>query len=42
VREDPNYAEPIGAMLTFLCPAKKAAVTGEATTCRRLVKRRGG
>jgi rubrerythrin len=28
VREDPKYAEPIAAMLTFLCPGEKAAVTG--------------
>jgi rubrerythrin len=28
VREDPTYAEAIAAMLTFLCPGEKAAVTG--------------
>ena len=28
VREDPEFAEPIAAMLTFLCPGEKAAVTG--------------
>ncbi len=28
VREDPLYAEHIAAMLTFLCPGEKAAVTG--------------
>ena len=28
VREDPQYAEAIAAMLTFLCPGEKAAVTG--------------
>jgi rubrerythrin len=28
VREDPAYASAIGAMLTFLCPGEKAAVTG--------------
>jgi rubrerythrin len=28
VRESPEYAEPIAAMLTFLCPGEKAAVTG--------------
>ncbi len=28
VREDPLYAEAIAAMLTFLCPGEKAAVTG--------------
>src|SRR6516162_1117773 len=28
VREDPRYAEPIAAMLSFLCPGEKAAVTG--------------
>jgi rubrerythrin len=28
VREDPEYAEPIAAMLTFLCPGEKTAVTG--------------
>jgi rubrerythrin len=28
VREDPAYAEAIAAMLTFLCPGEKAAVTG--------------
>ncbi len=28
VREDPEYAEDIAAMLAFLCPGEKAAVTG--------------
>lgn len=28
VREDPEYAEPIAAMLGFLCPGEKTAVTG--------------
>ncbi len=28
VREDPEYAEHIAAMLAFLCPGEKAAVTG--------------
>ena len=28
VREDPEYAEPIAAMLAFLCPGEKTAVTG--------------
>jgi rubrerythrin len=28
VREDPEVAEAIAAMLTFLCPGEKAAVTG--------------
>jgi rubrerythrin len=28
VAEDPKYAGPIAAMLTFLCPGEKAAVTG--------------
>jgi rubrerythrin len=28
VREDPAYAEAIAAMLSFLCPGEKAAVTG--------------
>jgi len=28
VREDPQYAEDIAAMLAFLCPGEKAAVTG--------------
>jgi rubrerythrin len=28
VHEDPQYAEAIAAMLTFLCPGEKAAVTG--------------
>ena len=28
VREDPAYAEAIAAMLAFLCPGEKAAVTG--------------
>src|SRR5262245_20510070 len=28
VREDPKYEGPIAAMLTFLCPGEKAAVTG--------------
>src|SRR5580704_10166761 len=28
VREDPKYAESIAAMLGFLCPGEKAAVTG--------------
>jgi hypothetical protein len=30
VREDPRYAEPIAAMLGFLCPGEKAAVGGAA------------
>jgi rubrerythrin len=37
VREDPEYAEPIAAMLTFLCPGEKAAVTG-ASHISTLVK----
>ena len=28
IREDPEHAEHIAAMLTFLCPGEKAAVTG--------------
>ncbi|MCA9590287.1 MAG: ferritin-like domain-containing protein [Myxococcales bacterium] len=28
VREDPKYADAIAAMLTFLCPGEKTAVTG--------------
>ena len=28
IRENPEYAEHIAAMLTFLCPGEKAAVTG--------------
>jgi rubrerythrin len=28
VRESPEFAEPIAAMLSFLCPGEKAAVTG--------------
>src|SRR5262249_4078645 len=28
VREDPEYAEHIAAMLAFLCPGEKVAVTG--------------
>jgi rubrerythrin len=28
VHEDPRYAQPIAAMLEFLCPGEKAAVTG--------------
>ena len=28
IREDPEHAEPIAAMLEFLCPGEKAAVTG--------------
>jgi rubrerythrin len=28
VREDPQYSEAIAAMLAFLCPGEKAAVTG--------------
>lgn len=28
VHEDPEYAEPIAAMLAFLCPGEKTAVTG--------------
>ncbi len=30
VREDPRYADAIAAMLEFLCPGEKAAVTGAA------------
>src|SRR5579872_5850764 len=30
VREDPRYARHIGAMLGFLCPGEKMAVTGAA------------
>ena len=37
VREDPEYAEPIAAMLGFLCPGEKAAVTG-ASLISNLVK----
>jgi rubrerythrin len=37
VREDPEYAEPIAAMLTFLCPGEKTAVTG-ASYISNLVK----
>src|SRR4051794_5077178 len=28
VDEDPRYKEPIAAMLSFLCPGEKTAVTG--------------
>jgi rubrerythrin len=37
VHEDPRYAEAIAAMLTFLCPGEKAAVTG-ASYISTLVK----
>ncbi len=37
VREDPRYAEPIAAMLSFLCPGEMAAVTG-ASYISNLVK----
>ena len=37
VREDPEYAEDIAAMLSFLCPGEKAAVTG-ASYVSALVK----
>jgi rubrerythrin len=37
VREDPEYAEHIAAMLSFLCPGEKAAVTG-ASYVSNLVK----
>lgn len=37
VREDPKYAEAIAAMLGFLCPGEKAAVTG-ASYISNLVK----
>ncbi len=37
VREDPKYKEPIAAMLSFLCPGEKAAVTG-ASYVSTLVK----
>ena len=37
VREDPKYAEAIAAMLGFLCPGEKAAVTG-ASYLSNLVK----
>ena len=37
VREDPQYAEAIAAMLGFLCPGEKAAVTG-ASYISTLVK----
>src|SRR4051812_38503092 len=37
VHEDPEYAEAIAAMLTFLCPGEKAAVTG-ASYISTLVK----
>jgi len=37
VRESPEYAEAIAAMLAFLCPGEKAAVTG-ASLVSQLVK----
>ncbi len=37
VREDPEHAESIAAMLAFLCPGEKAAVTG-ASLISTLVK----
>src|SRR5579859_7524217 len=37
VRETPEYAEAIAAMLAFLCPGEKAAVTG-ASLVSQLVK----
>lgn len=36
VREDPEYAESIAAMLGFLCPGEKAAVTGASLLSTRV------
>jgi rubrerythrin len=36
VREDPQYAEAIAAMLGFLCPGEKAAVTGASLLSTRV------
>jgi rubrerythrin len=36
VREDPEYAESIAAMLAFLCPGEKAAVTGASLLSTRV------
>lgn len=36
VREDPEHAEHIAAMLAFLCPGEKAAVTGAALISTRV------
>ncbi len=36
VREDPEYAEAIAAMLGFLCPGEKAAVTGASLLSTRV------
>jgi rubrerythrin len=36
VREDPEYAEAIAAMLAFLCPGEKAAVTGASLLSTRV------
>jgi len=36
VREDPEYSEAIAAMLGFLCPGEKAAVTGASLLSTRV------
>ena len=36
VREDPEYADAIAAMLGFLCPGEKAAVTGASLLSTRV------
>jgi len=36
VREDPRYADAIAAMLAFLCPGEKAAVTGASLLSTRV------
>jgi rubrerythrin len=41
VREDPEYAESIAAMLGFLCPGEKAAVTGASLLSLRMKTEEG-
>jgi rubrerythrin len=41
VREDPEYAESIAAMLAFLCPGEKAAVTGASLLSTRMKTEEG-
>ena len=41
VREDPEYAESIAAMLSFLCPGEKAAVTGASLLSTKMKTEEG-